>query len=173
MILQVKRCTGATDSNTYEKSFFLSKSVLQRYCVPQGSIHAPCGYRIVFNKSRMGEGKREYCIFCIKKLCSRDLTTDRVHNDRDCYRHAGIPDERAIARREAEKRKRDDETSEIRDLRQEVIRLRKRNQPESFHDYHYGAPSPPSDSVPRGSYVYYPPPGVLPPPTYPHPDTGY
>ena len=170
-----KECPGSRGSNTYEKSFFLDNSVLQRYCVPTGTIHSPCGYRVVFNEDRMGGGKKEYSIFCIKKLGSRNLTTERVHNNRGCYLHAGIPDELALARKaeEAEgrkrKREREDESSEIRDLRNEVDRLRKRNHPETGHEYHYGAPPPPlHESVPPGSYVYYaPPPGVLPPPAYP------
>ena len=173
-----KKCHGSRGSNTYEKSFFLGKSVLQRYCVPTGTIHSPCGYRVVFNEGRMGEGKMEYCIFCIKKLGSRDLTTERVHNNRGCYLHAGIPDELALARKaeEAEgrkrKREREDESSEIMDLRNEVDRLRKRNRPETGHEYHYGAPPLPlHESVPHGSYVYYaPPPGILPPPNYPRPE---
>ncbi len=182
-----KECPGSRESNTYEKSFFIGNSVLQRYCVPTGTVSAPCGYRVVFNKTRLGEGKREYCIFCIKKVGSRDLSTDKVHNHRSCYLHGGIPDQLALARKAAEdeerKRKREYESSEIRDLRNEVDRLRKRNRPETGHEYHYGAPAPPHpapplppplplhESVPAGSYVYYaPPPGVLPPPNYPRPE---
>ena len=149
-----KECPGSRGSNTYEKSFFLDNSVLQRYCVPTGTIHSPCGYRVVFNEDRMGGGKKEYSIFCIKKLGSRNLTTERVHNNRGCYLHAGIPDELALARKaeEAEGRKR-----------------KREREDETGHEYHYGAPPPPlHESVPPGSYVYYaPPPGVLPPPAYP------
>lgn len=173
-----KECAGAREKNTYEKSFFLDNSVLHRYCVPAGTIRSPCAYRIVFNKNRMGEGKKEYCIFSVKKLCSRYLTTDKVHNNRECYLHAGIPDQAALERKAAEaedrKRKREYDNSELRDLREEVDRLRKKSLIEPSREYHYGGvPTglmPPPESTPYGSYYYYaPPPGII-PPSYPCPE---
>jgi len=169
-----KKCEGSRDQDTYEKSFFLNRTIFENYCIPYGTNYNPCGYQIVYNKIRQGEGKREYSIFCVKKLSSRDLRSSRVHNHKGCYLHAGIPDERALIRKQAEKRQHEERHSEINDLREEVNRLRKRNCIMTGHEYPYGAPPPPVDSVARGSYVYYAhPQGVLPPPTYPHPDTGY
>lgn len=165
-----KKCEGSRNPDTYEKSFFLNKDIFQKYCIPFGTNYNPCGYRVVYNKIRLGEGKREYSVFCVKKLGSRDLTTERVHNNKGCYIHAGIPDEHVLARKESRKLQKDNENSEIRDLREEVIRLRKRSRIES--EYHYGPPQPPLPADSHGPYAYYHPHGSI-PPSYPRLDTSY